>query len=39
MQNSITKASVLLISFNRPEKTLQVFDKIRQAKIKNCHNG
>jgi len=30
----IPAAPVLLITFNRPDYTIQVFDKIRQAKVK-----
>jgi hypothetical protein len=37
MQNSITKAPVLLITFNRPDYTIQVFEKIRQAKVKRLY--
>jgi len=35
MQKSITKALVLLITSNRPDYTIQVFEKIKEAKIKN----
>jgi hypothetical protein len=35
MQNSITKALVLLITSNRPDYTIQVFEKTKKAKIEN----
>ena len=38
MNNIETPASpVLLITFNRPDYTIQVFEKIRQAKIKKLY--
>jgi hypothetical protein len=33
----IPAAPVLLITFNRPDYTIQVFDKIRQAKVKKLY--
>lgn len=33
----LTKAPVLLITFNRPENTRKVFEKIKQAKVKKLY--
>jgi len=33
----IPAAPVLLITFNRPDYTIQVFEKIRQAKVKRLY--